>query len=122
MGYHYRARYECILFFEKGKRRLNDLGMADVLEATRVANGYPTEKPVALSEKLVQQSSMEGDLVIDPFVGSGSTGAAAVSQGRLFHGNDIAQVAVDLTRGRLAAIPRSACISPAQVPIAEFAG
>src|SRR6188474_2686837 len=31
MGYHYRARYEFILFFEKGKRRLNDLGISDVL-------------------------------------------------------------------------------------------
>ncbi len=31
MGYHYRARYEFILFFEKGKRRLNDLGVADVI-------------------------------------------------------------------------------------------
>ncbi|MEO8707310.1 MAG: DNA methyltransferase, partial [Kofleriaceae bacterium] len=33
MGYHYRARYECILFFEKGKRKLNNLGIADILEA-----------------------------------------------------------------------------------------
>ena len=33
MGYHYRARYECILFFEKGKRKLNDLGIADIIEA-----------------------------------------------------------------------------------------
>ena len=32
MGYHYRARYECILFFEKGKRKLNDLGIADIIE------------------------------------------------------------------------------------------
>ena len=31
MGYHYRARYEFILFFEKGKRRLNDLGIADII-------------------------------------------------------------------------------------------
>src|ERR1700741_1511734 len=31
MGYHYRARYEFILFFEKGKRKLNDLGVADVI-------------------------------------------------------------------------------------------
>ena len=49
MGYHYRARYECILFFEKGKRKLADLGIADILEAPRVRGGYPTEKPVAVS-------------------------------------------------------------------------
>ena len=46
MGYHYRARYECILFFEKGKRKLNDLGIADIIEVPRIRGGYPAEKPV----------------------------------------------------------------------------
>src|SRR5262245_41923132 len=41
MGYHYRARYELILFFEKGKRKLNDLGVPDIIEAPRVVGGYP---------------------------------------------------------------------------------
>ena len=45
MGYHYRARYEFILFFEKGKRRLNSLAIPDVLAADRIRGGYPTEKP-----------------------------------------------------------------------------
>ena len=36
MGYHYRARYEFILFFEKGKRRLNDLGIPDVIAVPRI--------------------------------------------------------------------------------------
>src|SRR5688572_32127677 len=36
MGYHYRARYEFILFFEKGKRKLNDLGIADVISVPRI--------------------------------------------------------------------------------------
>jgi len=44
MGYHYRSRYECILFFEKGKRKLSDLGVADILEAPRVHAGHPAEK------------------------------------------------------------------------------
>ena len=60
MGYHYRARYEFILFFEKGKRRLNDLGVADVIAARRIHGGYPAEKPVAVSEILVNQSSQPG--------------------------------------------------------------
>ena len=34
MGYHYRARYELILFFEKGKRKLNDLGVPDIIRST----------------------------------------------------------------------------------------
>ena len=74
MGYHYRARYEFILFFEKGKRRLNDLGISDVLSVPRVHGGYPAEKPVGLSEVLVSQSSQPGETVADPFMGSGSVG------------------------------------------------
>lgn len=103
MGYHYRARYEFILFFEKGKRRLNDLGVADIIEAPRVRNGYPTEKPVSVSEVLVRQSTAPGELVIDMFMGSGSVGAAATGLGRRFGGNDLSQDAVDLTRARLLA-------------------
>ncbi len=101
MGYHYRARYEFILFFEKGKRRLVDLGVPDILEVKRIRGGYPTEKPVALSEVLVGQSSASGDIVVDPFMGSGSSGVAALRQGRRFLGNDIATEAVDLARRRL---------------------
>src|ERR1051325_10088707 len=39
MGYHYRARYEVILFFEEGKRRLDDLGVPDISSVPRVRNG-----------------------------------------------------------------------------------
>ncbi|HEY5955820.1 MAG TPA: DNA methyltransferase, partial [Polyangiaceae bacterium] len=66
MGYHYRARYEFILFFEKGKRKLNDLGIPDVIEHPRIVRGYPTEKPVAVAEVLIGQSSSRGETVIDP--------------------------------------------------------
>jgi site-specific DNA-methyltransferase (adenine-specific) len=101
MGYHYRARYECILFFEKGKRKLNDLGIADIIDAPRVSGGYPAEKPAAVSEVLVRQSTEPGQLVIDPFMGSGSVGAAAIGSGRSFAGNDLCLEAVDIARERL---------------------
>jgi DNA modification methylase len=101
MGYHYRARYECILFFEKGKRKLNNLGVADILEAPRINGGYPAEKPPAISETLITQSTEAGQLVIDPFMGSGSVGFAAISKGRNFLGNDLCKEAVDITRSRL---------------------
>jgi site-specific DNA-methyltransferase (adenine-specific) len=101
MGYHYRSRYELILFFEKGKRKLADLGVADVLSYPRIARGYPTEKPAALSEVLIRQSTEPGALVIDPFMGSGSVGVAALKLGRRFHGTDISPVARELTRERL---------------------
>lgn len=93
MGYHYRARYEFILFFEKGKRKLKDLSVPDILQSKRVHRGYPTEKPVMLIEKLILQSSELGDLVVDPFFGSGSTLKAAINQGRRAAGSDIAELA-----------------------------
>ena len=101
MGYHYRARYECILFFEKGKRKLDDLGVADIITHPRVTGGYPAEKPPAVSEVLITQSSSPGQIVIDPFMGSGSVGAAAVGQGRHFRGNDLCAEAVTIARKRL---------------------
>lgn len=88
MGYHYRARYEFILFFEKGKRKLNNLATPDILEYKRVYRGYPTEKPVALLETLILQSSEQGDLIIDPFFGSGSTLVAAKNLARKAKGCD----------------------------------
>jgi site-specific DNA-methyltransferase (adenine-specific) len=101
MGYHYRARYECILFFEKGKRKLNDLGVADIIAHPRIRGGYPAEKPPQVTEILVRQSTQPGELVIDPFMGSGSSGVAAIGLGRSFLGNDLCSEAVDITRQRL---------------------
>ncbi len=103
MGYHYRARYEFVLFFEKGKRRLADLGVPDVLEVPRVRAGYPAEKPSALSATLIRQSTVEAELVVDPFMGSGSTGVAALGLARRFAGNDVAEAALSLARERLVA-------------------
>lgn len=101
MGYHYRARYEFILFFEKGKRKLSDLGIPDVITVPRIWKGYPTEKPSAVSEVLLLQSSLPGELVLDPFCGSGSVGVASIRTGRNFLGADISASAVNLTHDRL---------------------
>ncbi|WP_418114433.1 site-specific DNA-methyltransferase [Vibrio scophthalmi] len=101
MGYHYRARHEYILFFEKGKRKLNDLSIPDVLEFKRVYRGYPTEKPVELLETLISQSSKEGDLVVDPFFGSGTTLVAANNLNRKYLGCDISASAHEHFKSRL---------------------
>lgn len=115
MGYHYRARYECILFFEKGKRRLNNLGTADIISAPRVINGYPTEKPVEVASVLVDQSSQPGELIGDPFCGSGSFGVAAVKAGRHFVGNDTCAEAITATRTRLEAESAVELLEPTNV-------
>ena len=105
MGYHYRARHEFILFFEKGRRRLKDLGIPDVLSAPRIRGGYPTEKPVEVCSTLVSQSSERGEVVVDPFAGSGAVGVAALQQGRHFWGNDLASDSIELMKQRLQTIP-----------------
>jgi site-specific DNA-methyltransferase (adenine-specific) len=102
MGYHYRARYEFILFFEKGKRRLNDLGIADVITVPRIRGGYPAEKPAEVAEVLINQSSQPGEVVADPFMGSGSVGVAALRLKRRFLGNDLNPEAVQIAGQRLA--------------------
>ena len=115
MGYHYRARYELILFFEKGKRRLNDLGIADIIEVPRIRGGYPAEKPVEVAAVLINQSSQPGELVADPFMGSGSVGVAAITLGRRFLGNDLNPEAVEIAARRLA-VGGAAPESVGQVP------
>lgn len=101
MGYHYRARYEFILFFEKGKRALNNKGTADVITCRSVRKKYPTEKPPEVARVLIEQSTKPGELVFDPFMGSGSTGEAAALSGRLFLGNDCTPRAFDTAQQRL---------------------
>lgn len=93
--YHYRGRCEYILFFEKGKRKLNDLGIPDVLQFKRIVKGYPTEKPVELFKVLIEQSTEPGQVVGDCFFGSGNALIAARELGREAWGNDISQAAHD---------------------------
>ena len=64
--------------------------------------GYPTQKPIILLERIIQLVTNEGDLVIDPFCGSGTTLVAAKLLGRSAIGIDISKEAVELTRRRLA--------------------
>ena len=122
MGYHYRCRYEFILFFEKGKLKLNSLSIADVLEVPRVTNGYPTEKPVPLFEILIGQSSKEGDVVADPFMGSAAAGVAAIKLGRLYLGNDISDDSLKLASSRLHGETPVQNISVSSVPSVLFRG
>jgi adenine-specific DNA-methyltransferase len=62
---------------------------------------YPTQKPIALLERIIQASSDEGDLVLDCFVGSGTTALAAEKTGRRWIATDLGRFAVHTTRKRL---------------------
>jgi hypothetical protein len=63
--------------------------------------GYPTQKPLALLERIIQVSSNEGDLVLDPFCGCGTAVHAAQKLGRRWIGIDITHLAVSLIERRL---------------------
>lgn len=79
------ASHEFILYSKKGRRDLN-YQRSSVLRFDRPAPSariHPTEKPVALLEELIKTCTDPGDVVVDPFAGSGSTIAAAQRQGRI---------------------------------------
>ena len=63
--------------------------------------GYPTQKPEALLERIINASSNEGDVVLDPFCGCGTTVAAAERLNRQWIGIDITHLAISLIRHRL---------------------
>ncbi|HLG57933.1 MAG TPA: DNA methyltransferase [Vicinamibacterales bacterium] len=63
--------------------------------------GFPTQKPLALMERIIRTSSKEGDVVLDPFCGCGTTVAAAQRLGRRWIGIDITARAIDIIVERL---------------------
>lgn len=63
--------------------------------------GYPTQKPLALLERILAASSNEGDVVLDPFCGCGTTVHAAQKMGRRWVGIDVTHLAVGLIQRRL---------------------
>ena len=64
--------------------------------------GYPTQKPLALIERIIKASSNEGDIVLDPFAGCATACVAAEKLGRQWIGIDLSQVAYTLVQERLA--------------------
>lgn len=63
--------------------------------------GYPTQKPVALLERIIEASSNPGDVVLDPFCGCGTTIEAAQKLGRKWIGIDVTHLAIGLIKTRL---------------------
>lgn len=87
----YMDSHEYIIFARKGKAiRINDCGTKSVLGYDNPRNKmHPTQKPIELMEVLIKNSSNEGDVVLDPFMGSGSTGVAAYNAKRQFIGIEL---------------------------------
>lgn len=104
----YMKNLEFIGFFYKGNaRQINDCGANQFIRMPQVdVTKHPTEKPVALMEYYIRQSSQPGDLVMDPFMGSGTTAIACMRTGRRFVGIEKKRawydVAVDRVRKEMA--------------------
>lgn len=64
--------------------------------------GYPTQKPLALLERIISASSNNGDVVLDPFCGCGTAVAAAEKLGRKWIGIDVTHLSISLMKERLA--------------------
>lgn len=81
----------------------NDVWIIPVINSqAKERLGYPTQKPEALLERIIQASSKEGDWVLDPFCGCGTTVAVAERLKRNWVGIDITMLAINLIRHRLA--------------------
>lgn len=87
----------------KGKaKNIKNMGAKNLLEIPNVKNKqHPTEKPVELMEILIENSSDEGDVVLDPFMGAGSTGVAALNLKRGFIGVEIDEQYFKIAQERL---------------------
>lgn len=109
MGRFYMSQFEYILFFRKGRGvQINNCGTSDVLEVPnkkhKDADGknlHDTEKPVELMEILVENSSKLGDVVMDPFMGVGSTGIACKHLDRNFIGIELDPNYFELAKSRI---------------------
>jgi len=111
-GHGFRHQYECILVLEKGKPRYRIPGLPNVLRFQRTrAIQHPHEKPVELIQTLIRQSSDERAVVLDPFIGSGTTAHAASRLNRYYVGveRDPTYYRIAITRlQQTAEIPRAA--------------
>ena len=109
MGQYYMSQFEYILFFRKGKGiKINNCGTSDILSVpnkklkdTNGKNLHDTEKPVNLMKILIENSSAENELVLDPFMGIGSTGIACMNTNRNFIGIELDQKYFEISKERI---------------------
>jgi len=98
----FACRTEFILLFMKGRRLINGRRSDNVLYYKRTGNKlHPTEKPVDLLRHLIEKFSNTNDVVLDPFMGSGSTIVAAKEMNRRYIGIEIDKKYFEIAKNRL---------------------
>jgi site-specific DNA-methyltransferase (adenine-specific) len=89
------------ILHRKGKKRWNGGGAHGCWECPIEQGGYPTQKPLPLISQWVRQFTDEGETVLDPYMGSGTTGSACLRLGRRFVGIEVRKEAFDLACKRI---------------------
>ena len=100
----YTFNYEAMKAENGGKQMKNVWRLSPPGLDEKRFGKHPTQKPIALVARCLAASTNPGDLVLDPFTGSGTTGVAALMQGRRFLGCEVDDRYVDLACKRLAAV------------------
>lgn len=102
---YYLNSYELILMLRKGNaKNINNLGTKNILEVNNILGGkktHPTEKPVELNKILIENSTNERDIVLDCFMGTGSTGVACKELNRNFIGIEIDEKYYNIAKQRI---------------------
>ena len=86
----------------KGKYATNILRIPSLKGSSKEKAGHPAQKPISLIRQLIAASTKEGDSILDPFLGSGTTAVAAEELGRKWDGIEISPTYVEIAKGRLA--------------------
>lgn len=89
---YYMNSYELVLMLRKGRaKNINNMGTSNILRIPNIlkVKKHPTEKPPELMKVMIENSSQEGDTVLDPFMGVGGTGVACKECNRNFIGIEI---------------------------------
>lgn len=106
VGPAFRKQYECILVLEKGKPAYRNPRMLNLLSFRRVrSKDHPHVKPAELIKQLINHSSEERGVVLDPFIGTGTTAVAARELGRHFIGIELDRGYCRIARARISAQP-----------------
>lgn len=101
--YQRNANGEVVIGSEKKGVPLGDVWEIPYLNPkAKERTGYPTQKPLLLLERIIELVTSEGDVVLDPFCGSGTTCVAAKLLKRKYIGIDISQDAIETTKNRIA--------------------
>lgn len=104
---YYLNACEFILMLRKGKaRNINNMGSKNILEVKNIRGNktHPTEKPTELMQILVENSSDQNDTILDPFMGSGSTGVACINTNRNFIGMELDEKYFEIAKERIESV------------------